>query len=238
MSDHPDDVQPTPYGQPPHGQSPYGQSPYGQSPYGQSPYGTAPYGTPPYGQPGYGQAPYGPYGQPHGPYGVPVEQPARPGSVVTAAVLGLVLAALGLLATVGLIAGGALMDDIADAVGDSDPTFDSSSVEGLQVGLLVFSLVPLAWTVVMVWGSVLAIRGRSRVLLIVGASISVACTGLVFLAALVGSTQPPSEEGETQGVLFLLVLFLAALATLVLPCLRPSARFFAAHRQRRALQPR
>jgi len=223
MSDHPDDVQPAPYGQPPQGQPPYGQPPYGQSPYGQSPYG---------------QTPYGPYGQPYGPYGVPVEQPARPGSVVTAAVLGLVLAALGLLATVALIAGGALMDDIADAVGDSDPTLDSSSFEDLRVGLLVFSLVPLAWTVVMVWGSVLAIRGRSRVLLIVGASISVAFTGLVFLGALVAATQPPSEEGETQGVLFLLVLFLAALATLVLPCLRPSARFFAAHRQRRAFQPR
>jgi hypothetical protein len=90
----------------------------------------------------------------------------------------------------------------------------------------------------MVWGSVLALRGRSRVLLIVGAAISVAATGLFFLGSLVSAARPPSEDGEAGGVLLTLVLFLIALATLVLPCLRSAAQFFAAHRQRRALQPR
>ena len=68
----------------------YGQPQYGQPQYGQPPYGTAPYGQ-------YGPAPFGP------------AQPARPGTVITAAVLALVFAALGLLVTVGFLVGGALI---------------------------------------------------------------------------------------------------------------------------------
>src|SRR5205823_5970355 len=61
------------------------------------------YGQPPYGQPQYGQSPYGyeQYGQP--PFGQ--VQPARPGTVITAAVLGLVFGALGVLVTVGGLVG-------------------------------------------------------------------------------------------------------------------------------------
>jgi hypothetical protein len=256
-----------PYGQGPYGQGTYGQGPYGQAPYGQQvPYEQAPYGQqapgpqqygqqwaqqpygqgqPPFPQQQYGQAPYGqaPYGQPsygQGPYDQPYgqPQPARPGPVITAAVLGLVLGALGLLATVGLLVGGAIIDDLADAIDESDPSLGSGVADDVRAVLLVLALLALAWTVAMVWGSVLALRGRSRVLLIVGAAISVAATGLFFLGSLVSAARPPSEDGEAGGVLLTLVLFLIALATLVLPCLRSAAQFFAAHRQRRALQPR
>jgi hypothetical protein len=214
--------QPEQYGQP----APYGQQ-WGQQPYAQpQPHAQPPYGQGPYAQPQYGQSPYGQYGQP---------QPARPGTVITAAVLGLVLGALGLLVTVGLLVGGALIDDLADAFQESDPGLDTGVADDVRAVLVLLALLALAWTVVMVWGSVLALRGRSRVLLIVGAAISVAATGLVFLGTLVSAVRPPSEDGETGGVLVLLVLFLAALATLVLPCLRSAAQFFAAHRQRRAL---
>ena len=228
MSNHGDD------GQLPHGQPPQGPPPYGQPPYGQPPYGQPPYGRPGYGPPAWGPGPHGPppYGQP----GYELPAPSRPGTVITAAVLGLVLGALGLLVTVACLAFGAVIDDIADAFGDGD--VDPADVDGVRAALVLVGLVALAWTVVMVWGSVLALRGRSRVLLIVGASISVATTALFLLGGLVSATTPPAQDGEATGVLLLLALFLAALAPLVLLCLRSAALFFAAHRQRRALLPR
>jgi hypothetical protein len=250
-----------PYGQPASGQQ-YGQSGYappaygqqhGQSGYGQPAYGQQ-YGQPAYGQPAYGQqygqpahaGQYGqhgqsPYGQaPYGQYGQ--AQPARPGTVITAAVLGLVHAALGLLATVLFLAGGTIIDDFADVLAETDPTIDSGDVSGsiddVRAALVVIALLALAWTVVMAWGSVLALRGRSRVLLLVGSSIAVATTGVFVLIGLVGASTGPGESGETGGVVLLLVFFLAALAMLVLLCLRSAAQFFAAHRQRRSLTAR
>ena len=211
------------YTQPDHGQFGYGQPAPGQ--YGQPPYATAPYGQTPYGQPPFGQA-----------------TPARPGAVITAAVLGLVHGALGLLVTVGLLAGGALIDDFVDVIAQSDPTIDTgqvdSSVDDVRAALVGVAVVALAWTVVMAWGSVLALRGRSRVLLIVGSSIAVAVTGLVLLGGIAGLAGDPGADGQVGGVLFLLVFFLAALAMLVLLCLRSAARFFAAHRQRREFTAR
>jgi hypothetical protein len=251
------------YGQPPYGQPQYGQPQYGQPAYGQPAYGQPPYGSPydqpqypqpeygqpqygrsPYGQPQYGQPPYAQpqYGQP--PYGQPPfgqDPPARPGTVITAAVLGLVFGALGLLVTVGLLAGGALIDDLVTALAETDPTFDQggagSGIDQARSVLIVLSVMALAWTVVMVWGSVLALRGRSRVLLIVGASIAVAATGLFFVLGLVGAATGPAgagASGETGGVLFLLAVFAATVAMPVLLCLRSAGRFFAAHRHRRA----
>ena len=242
----PDPHQYSPYGTPAgYDQSAYGQPQYTQAQpaYGQFGYGQpAPgqYGQPSYGQPTYGQASYGqaPCGQP--PFGQ--DPPARPGSVITAAVLGLVHGALGLLVTVGLLAGGALIDDFVDVIAQSDPTIDTgqvdSSVDDVRAALVGVAVVALAWTVVMVWGSVLALRGRSRVLLIVGSSIAVAVTGLVLLGGIAGLAGDPGADGQVGGVLFLLVFFLAALAMLVLLCLRSAARFFAAHRQRRAFTAR
>jgi hypothetical protein len=241
---------PGPYGPPAYGQTPYGPPTYGQAPYGPPTYGQAPYGPPAYGQAPYGQAPYGqtPYGQaPYGqlpsapsPYGQ--EQPARPGTVITAAVLGLVHGALGLLATVAFLAGGALIDDLLDAVATTDPGIDSqvtaSDVSGARAALAAFAVLALAWTVVMVWGSILALRGRSRVLLLVGASIAVATSGLSFLVGLASAASGPDQPGETGLVLLLLALFLAALAMLVLLCMRSAGQFFTAHRQRRAFTAR
>jgi hypothetical protein len=167
-----------------------------------------------------------------------VGQPARPGTVITAAVLGLVHAALGLLVTVAFVAGGTLIGDFVDALAASDPTIDAtavtSQVDSVRAVLVAGAVLALAWTVVMAWGSVLALRGRSRVLLLVGASIAVAATGLVFLVGLIGLASDPGAGGQAGGILFLLVFFLLALATLVLLCLRSAGQFFAAHRQRRA----
>jgi hypothetical protein len=206
---------PSSYGVPQH---PQGQ--YGQSQYGQPQYGYAQYGQPPFGQ----------------------VQPARPGTVITAAVLGLVFGALGLLVTVGLLAGGALIDDLVKAIADNDPTVDtgqaSSSVDEIRAAFVAVAVLALAWTVVMIWGSALALRGRSRVLLLVGSSIAVAATGLVFLGGVVGMVTDPGTNGQVGGVLFLSLFFLAALAMLVLLCLRSAGQFFTAHRQRRALLPR
>jgi hypothetical protein len=241
---------PAPYGQQPYGQNPYEQPSYGQPSYGQPSYGQPSYGQPSYGQPSYGQPDHGqnPYGQPT--YGQPDQgqfgygqpygggQPARPGTVITAAVLALVLSAFGLLTTVLLLVGGALIDDLVDSLDQSSDGSGSDGVGSVQLVLVLMALLALAWTVVMIWGSVLALKGRSRVLLIVGASISVAFTGLFFLGSIAGAASESGDDGQTTGVLFLLVLFLAALATLVLLCLRSSAQFFAVHRQRRASLPR
>jgi hypothetical protein len=233
---------PAPYGQTPYGQDPYGQAnPYGQPGYGQNPYGQNPYGQNPYAQDQYpqNQYPQNQYGQsPYGqsPYGG--GQPARPGTVITAAVLALVLSAFGVLTTVLFLVGGALIDDLVDALDQSSDGSGSEGVGTVRAVLVLLALLALAWTVVMIWGSVLALKGRSRVLLLVGASISVACTGLVVLGALASAVSEPGQDGQASGMLFLVALFLASVATLVLLCLRPSAQFFAAHRQRRALTPR
>ena len=223
--------QPQQYGSPPaqygqqYGQQPYGQpQQYGQPPYGQPQYGQPPYGQPQYGQPGYGESPYG------------TEQPARPGTVITAAVLGLVYAALGLLVTVGLFAGGAVIDDLIDAIEESDPSVDTgqaaSTIDDIRAVLVVIGVLALAWTVLMAWGAVLALRGRTRVPLIVGSSIAVAATGPVFLAGLAGQS---SAEGDLGGVLVLFLLLAGSIAMLVLLCLRSAGQFFAAHRHRRSL---
>jgi hypothetical protein len=224
--------------QEPSGRSPYDQPAYDQPAYGTAPYGQPQYGQPQYGQPQYGQPPPAQYGQPSNGQA----PPSRPGTVVTAAVLGLVHGALGLLVTVGLLAGGALIDDLVGALAETDPSIDpqvaASSVDDVRAALSAIAVLALAWTVVMVWGSVLAVRGRSRVLLLVGASIAVATTALFLFFGLVGVASSPGESGQAGGVLFLLALFLVALAMLVLLCLRSAGQFFAGHRQRRSLAGR
>ncbi|MGY1841349.1 MULTISPECIES: hypothetical protein [unclassified Modestobacter] len=231
--------QPAPHGQPPpHGQ--YGQPPgqYGQPP-GPTPWGQ--YGQPPQQPPQ--QAPWGRYGQPapygrYGPYGGtdPALPPARPAAVITAAVLAFVYAAFGVLVALGLFAGGAFIDDLIDATLATDPTLSgevsSDEVGTLRGAFVLLGVLALAWTVIMTWGGALALRGRSRVLLLVGSSISVAFTGFVLLSTAV--TAAAGEPGAVGGLVFSLVLFLGALAILVLLCLRPAAEYFAAHRARRA----
>ncbi|WP_052091594.1 MULTISPECIES: hypothetical protein [Modestobacter] len=217
------------YGQPQYGQGQYGQPQYGQGQYGQPQYGQyGQYGQPdPYGQQQYGQQPYGQQGQSYGQYGYG-ESPstARPGAVITAAVLGFVLAAFGVLVGFFLIVFGAAA--LAGAEGFDEELF---SVAGGGLGAvggisLAFGLITVLWTVLMIWGSVWALTGRNRVLLIVGGSIAIAFTGLTLVGAL--------GDGDGGAILFSLLLVAAAVATVVLVCLKPASRYFAARRAQRA----
>jgi hypothetical protein len=237
----------------PHGQPPqYGQPQYGQydqaPPYGQ--YGQAQYGQPRYGQPQYDPTPrYGssgqpaPYGQyqpaPYQQYGAPPPsagygygQPpavARPGGVITAAVLGLVLGAFGVLVSLLFVVLGAVAAGGASGLDDEIPGF--GAVTGAVAGaLLAVGLLAVAWTVLMIWGSIWALTGRSRVLLIVAGSIATAATGVMLIGSL--------SDGDGGGIVFSLLLFAASVATVVLPSLSSGAQFYAAHRQRRALLAR
>ncbi len=244
------------YGRPPqqYGQPPvYGTGQPGQ-PYGgqqDQPYGygqgyepsqlQGPSGYPQYGQQGgYGQYPaqpqYGGYGQ-YGQYGQ-TAVPARPTPVVVAAVLGFVFSALGGLMGLGLLLGGALvatvMEDLVasdPALSDVDPSELGEVTDVAQWAAIGFGLLALLWTALMVWGSVRALTGRSRVLLLVGGAIAVAVTALLLLVVLL-----ELSTGEVGGaeVLFFLLFFLAALAIVVLLSLRAAAQYYAAHRARRA----
>jgi hypothetical protein len=230
--------QPPPQSAQPSGGQQYQPSPYGQGqPYGQPGYAPQ-YGQPgypqQYGQPGYGPyAPQGQYGQ-YGQYGQ-TAVPARPTPVVVAAVLGFVFGAFGVLMSLGLLLGGAVFGAVFDDLVASDPAFEDVDTSGVDTGqitglLVVLGVLALAWTVLMIWGAVRALTGRSRVLLLVGGAIAVAVTALFLVAVLSGVSTGGAGGGE---VVFSLLLFLAALAIVVLLCLRPAAQYFAAHRARR-----
>jgi hypothetical protein len=90
----------------------------------------------------------------------------------------------------------------------------------------VLGLLALVWTILMIWGSVRALSGRSRVPLIVGGSIAIFVTGLSFFGSL------GDEQTTAGGVLVSLIFFAVSIAIVVLLCLRPAAAFFAAHRGR------
>jgi hypothetical protein len=79
----------------------------------------------------------------------------------------------------------------------------------------------------MILGSVRALSGRSRVLLIVGASISILTTGLSFFGSLA------DENSTAGGIIVSLIFFAMAIAIVVLLSMKPAADFFAAHRARR-----
>jgi hypothetical protein len=222
------------YGQPQYGQPQYGQPQYGQPQYGQPEHGQGQYGPPSYGQqyqaPGayggqYGQQPaYGQqYGQAptYGQYGS--GQPAKPGTVITAAVLGFVFGALGVIFTLlAFVAGSAASSVFGSLSGDDQ------AASGILAVVVVLAVLIAAWTVVTIWGAVWALNGRSRVLLIVAGSIAIAFTLLGFLSAVADA----SNSG-TGGIVWSLLLFVAAVAMVVLLSMKPSANFFAAHRARR-----
>jgi hypothetical protein len=225
------------YGGPEQGQPQYGQPPaYGQPQYGQQPYGQQPYGQPQYGQQQYGQpSPYGQqydtgqqYGQQYG-YGQYGQSavPAKPGGVITAAVLGFVYGAFGVLASLLLIVGGAAFSGGAAGIEEEIPGLGPAAgfVSGV---LIVIGVLILAWTVLMIWGSVWALTGRSRVLLLVGGSIALA----FLLFGLLGNLADSSTAGA-GGVFWSLLFVLGALAIVVLLSVRSAAGFFAAHRARR-----
>ncbi len=152
--------------------------------------------------------------------------PARPGGVTIAAVFGFIFGALGVLATILLVFAGAIFGGVSGAADAEVPGL--GSVFGAFTGvLIIIGILALAWTVVMVWGSIQAISGRSRVLLIVGASISIFTTGLSFFGSL-------GDENSTAGsVILSLIFFLMALAIVILLAMKPAADYFAAHRARR-----
>lgn len=203
---------------PQHGQAPHPQQQFGQPQYGQ-PGHPQQYGDPQYGQPqAYGQ--YAP--QQFGGYGAP-PAPARPGLVIAAAVLGFVFGAFGVIATLGAFFLGAAAGGAGtDAPAGFDEVADAAAGIAFTIGLLA-----LAWTVVLIWGSVWALTGRSRVLLLVGGSIALFFTAIGFLGSL------GSDDSSGGDVVVNLLLFLGALAIVVLLSLSPSGQFFAAHRARR-----
>jgi hypothetical protein len=232
-----------PYGEPapPYGQSPYGgpTQPYGGPEYGRSPYGQQQYGQPAHGQPQYGQyqapAAYGDqYGQPQPAYGPQYGQapaygqygsgqPAKPGTVVTAAVLGFVFGALGVtFALLTLVAGSALSEMFGTGTGTDN------IADEVFVFLAVVAVLIAGWTVVTIWGAVWALTGRSRVLLIVGGSIAIAVTLFAFLAGL-----GDAGSSGAGGIAWSALLLVAAVAMVVLLSVKPSADFFAAHRAAR-----
>jgi hypothetical protein len=225
------------YGQPQYGQPHYGQPHYGAPQYGQPHYGAPQQGQPQYGDPqqftapvSYGQQPYPQqhgqpgFDQPYGAYGASAA-PARPGGVITAAVLGFLFGAIGLLISFLLILGGAVASTAGDDIDQEIPGF--GSMAGAIGGLvLVVGLVALAWTVVMIWGSVWALTGRSRVLLLVGGSVALAVAVLGMLGSIANS--------GTADIVGNLLFLGAALAIVVLLSMTPAAQFFAQHRYGRS----
>jgi hypothetical protein len=214
-----------PFGKSGHGQPQYGQPQYDQQQYGQPEYGQSQYGQPQYATPGYGQ-PVQPYGQQqygqqqYGGYGVTTP---RPGGVTTAAVLGFVWGGLGALVTLFMLYYGIAASSFADAPGIFGDAF------GAAAGILLFTgLLALAWTVVMIWGSVWALSGRSRVPLIVGGSIAIACTALAFLGG-IGAAEDDGPGGLVLGLIGLVVSILIV----VLLSNRQAADHFTAERARR-----
>jgi uncharacterized membrane protein len=80
----------------------------------------------------------------------------------------------------------------------------------------------------MIWGSVWALTGRSRVMLLVGGSIALALT----LFGLIGNLSDASNVGAGS-VIFSALFFVAAVAIVVLLSTKNAGAFYAAHRARR-----
>jgi hypothetical protein len=220
------------YGQRPYGSpAPYAQQ-HDQEQYGQPTYGQPTHAQPAYGQPTYGQQqgypePYGQqYTQPYGQYGTPAA-PAKPPHVIVPAVLGFAFGAVGVLISLAAIIIGAVASGSSNAADERVPGLGAFA-GAIGGALIVVGVLALAWTVLMIWGSVWALTGRSRVLLLVGGSIALFFTGLSFFGNLGNA-----DRSGAGGIVLSLLFFLAALAIVVLLSLPPAAQFFAAHRARR-----
>src|SRR3954453_18179939 len=221
--------QPPPYGPPgqPYGQQSYGQEQqYGQQYGAPAPYGQDQYGQQAaYGQPGYPQQYGQQYNQLYGQYGTS-SAPARPPQVIVPAVLGFVFGAVGALISLIAIIVGAVASGSTTAAEREIPELGNFA-GAIGGALIVVGVLALAWTALMIWGSVWALTGRSRVMLLVAGSVAVFFTGLSFIGNLSGNS---SSAG---GIVLSLLFFLAAVAIVVLLSLRPAAQFFAAHRAQR-----
>jgi hypothetical protein len=104
---------------------------------------------------------------------------------MAAAVLGVILGALATAAAIFAFVG------ISAVVGQDD---GGTGLAGALSGIfLVFALIALTVAVLLIWGSVLAITGRSRVLLIVGAALLTAL-GLISFFGSIGN-----DATDTRG---------------------------------------
>jgi hypothetical protein len=218
-----------PYDQPPYPGVPYGSEQYPAGPYAAPQYPAAPYAPAQHPAAPYAPAqhPAAPFGQPAGYGPLPGSRPAKPGGVVTAAVLGFVWGALGVLVTLVFVLAGVGGNSLAEAL---DGTADARVGARFLTGVAVFlALLALAWTVVMVWGGVLAVSGRSRVLLLVGGSVSIAVTGLYFVVVVANA----ADAGAGPVTVTFLLLAVSVLIVVLL-CTRSASRFFAACRTLRA----
>jgi hypothetical protein len=193
---------------------------YGEVQYGQADYGQPQFPPPVYGQQQYTPGSYVPPGAP--PYGQPVTAP-RPGGVVTAAVLGFLFGAVGIILSFAAIVLGAVATGTSGAADSSLPVV--GAVGGAIIGIGILALI---WTVVMIWGSVWALTGRSRVLLLTGG-----CIALVF--TLLGLFGNLANSGGGGSSIVSSVVFLAAAALIVVLLLaKDAAAFYASHRAARA----
>ena len=189
---------------------------------------TEPHYGPQYGRPA--QYPYYAPPSPDGGYGE-AAVPARPGPVILSAVLGIVYGALGVLVGAVLVIVGVAATSAGNGADSSIPGLGrlAGAVGGIVLAVGVLALV---WAALMIWGAAWALTGRSRVLLIVGGSISIAATGIALLGSL-GSLSDTSTNNGPLGLLLSLLFFVGALAIVLLVSLRPAAHFYAAHRARR-----
>lgn len=154
-----------PYGQNPYGQGQYGQDPYGQNPYQQNPYQQNPYAQHPggYAQPGYGYPAVPGYG--------PID-PAdrRPGTLLSAAVLGYVTGGLLIIAGVICFAGASTLQDLTNDFGGDTNGYTAQFVLAgvaniVAAGLLIAGSVSMANR-----------NANGRVLYSVGCGIVIAAT--------------------------------------------------------------
>lgn len=178
-----------------------------QQPHG---YSQQPGGPPPYGQQS-GYAPQYGYGG-----GAP---PSRPGGVTAAAVLGFILGGLATVGAIFLFVGSSTLIGVDDG---------GSGLAGALSGIIiVLALIFLVIAVIMIWGSVLALKGRSRVLLIVGASLLTAFGLISFFSSLGNSGT------DAGGIVSQLIGLVMSILIIVLLSLGPASQYFAALRARR-----
>lgn len=156
------------------------QQPQGPSPYGVPPDGHGHYPPPPYGQPApppYGQASYGMPGFPMPGFGPPPRDPdARPGTVLAAGLItlvmsGLSLLLLGVLTLLLVAARSAFLEGFNDSAG-----LTTGDPDTLFAVILVVMLVFIVWCVAAIVLAILVLRRKNwaRICLVVSSALTVA----------------------------------------------------------------
>lgn len=170
----------------------------------------------------YGQG-YG-YGQPYGYAPQTAAATPRPGSVVAAGVLGFLWAALGFILTLYLLTKGSQANDYASTGNQFFPGL-GDVISGFAGYLFAMAFYGLLWTVLMIWGGIWAIGGRSRVGLMVGGSVAIGDTGFLCFLVLANPSVTPSGYLLVVIAAFAISIFIVAAL-----CTRSAAEFFAAQR--------